>query len=364
MTKQAQAAVLRSFGEPLSIETITVAAPGPNQVRIQIKACAVCHSDIIFFDGGWGGELPAVYGHEAAGIVESVGPGVEGLDLGDHVVVSLIRSCGTCHSCSRGQPVNCSGTFAIDDDAPLHDESGEVVQHGLGTGTFAEYAVVDASQTVVVPSDIPFASASLLGCGVITGVGAVFNTAAIEPGSHVAVIGCGGVGINTIQGAALAGAGSVVAIDVADGKLSAALSFGATSGVSALAADAVAQVRELTDGRGADYVFVTVGAKVAIEQSFGFLAPGGAVVLVGMTANGVTVDFDSTALASMNQRVLGSKMGSGRLPVDIPKLVALYQQGQLQLDELVTGRFRLDQIDEAVASVKRGEALRNVIEFA
>lgn len=357
------AAVCRTFGAPLTIEQITVSPPGPGQVKVAIEACAICHSDILFADGAWGGDLPAVYGHEAAGRVAALGEGVDGLAIGDPVVISLIRSCGSCHSCSRGMPVNCSGSFTIDTAQPLADADGNPLVHGLTTGTFAEEAVVDASQVVAIPEHIPMASAALLGCGVITGVGAVTNTARIEAGSHVAVVGCGGVGLNVVQGAAIAGARSVIAIDLADDKLAAATEFGATAGVSASAADVAEQVHALTDGRGADYVFVAVGAKPAIEQSFALAAPGGAVVLVGMTANGVTVDFDSTTVASLNQRVLGSKMGSGRLPVDIPALVDLYDGGRLKLDELVSRTYPLDQINEAIAEVKQGGARRNVIVF-
>lgn len=357
------AAVCREFGAPLSIEEITVAPPGRGQVKVAVEACAICHSDIHLAEGAWGGSLPAVYGHEAAGVVSELGEGVDSVALGDPVVISLIRSCGACHDCARGLPVNCSGTFPNDRARPLADLDGNPLVHGLKTGTFAEEAVVDISQVVVLPPDIPMTSAALLGCGVITGVGAVTNTARIEAGSHVVVIGCGGVGLNVLQGAAIAGAGSIIAIDLAPDKLAAAAEFGATAAVSASADDVGAQVRALTDGRGADYVFVAVGVKPAIEQAFSLVAPGGAVVLVGMTANGVNVEFDSTTVAALNQRVLGSKMGSGRLPVDVPMLVSLYQDGRLKLDELVSRTYPIDEINDAVASVKRGEARRNVIVF-
>lgn len=340
-----------------------MAPPGRGQVKVTVEACAICHSDIHFAEGAWGGSLPAVYGHEAAGVVSELGEGVDSVAVGDAVVISLIRSCGACHDCARGMPVNCSGTFPNDRSRPLADRHGNPLVHGLKTGTFAEEAVVDISQVVVLPPDIPMTSAALLGCGVITGVGAVTNTARIETGSHVVVIGCGGVGLNVLQGAAIAGAGSVIAIDLADDKLDAAAEFGATAAVSASADDVVAQVRALTDGRGADYVFVAVGVKPAIEQAFSLVGPGGAVVLVGMTASGVNVEFDSTTVAALNQRVLGSKMGSGRLPVDIPMLVSLYQDGRLKLDELVSRTYAIEEINDAIDSVKRGEARRNVVVF-
>ncbi len=358
-----RAAVARAFGAPLQIEDITVIGPSAGEVLIDVKACAICHSDIMYIDGAWGGELPTVYGHEAAGVVAAVGDGVTHVAVGDHVAVSLIRSCGACHFCQQELHVACCGTFPLDQRDPLVGSGGEVLGHGLATGAFAEQAVVDGSQVVAIPSTIPWPSAALLGCGVITGVGAVLNTASVPPGSHVVVVGCGGVGINALQGAALAGAASVIALDIDPDKRQGALQFGATSAVDPTAVDAVEQVRALTNGRGADYVFVTVGAKPAIESSFGYLAAGGAAVIVGMTANGVTVDVDSTTMASRNQRMLGSKMGSGRVSVDIPHLVALYQQGQLQLDELVSQTFPLEQINEAIAEVKAGTARRNVIVF-
>ncbi len=358
-----KAAVCREFGAPLSIEDITVAPAGPGQVKVAVRACAICHSDIHYAEGAWGGSLPAVYGHEAAGEVIEVGGGVDHVAVGDAVVVSLIRSCGSCHDCVRGMPVNCSGSFGIDGTRPLADAAGHSLVQGLRTGTFAEEAVVDGSQVVAIPDTIPMASAALLGCGVITGVGAVTNTARIEAGSSVVVIGCGGVGLNVVQGARLAGARPIVAVDLAADKLDTAAEFGATTGVPAAAPDATERVRTLTGGRGADYVFVAVGAKPAIEQAFSFLAPGGAVVLVGMTASGVTIDFDSVTLAALNQRVLGSKMGSGRLPIDIPMLVGLHLDGRLELDALVSRTYPLEEINEAIAAVNRGEARRNVIVF-
>jgi S-(hydroxymethyl)glutathione dehydrogenase/alcohol dehydrogenase len=361
--RMVKAAVCREFGAPLSIEEITVAPPGPGQVKVDVEACAICHSDIHFIDGAWGGHLPAVYGHEAAGTVSAIGAGVDNVAVGDRVVVSLIRSCGSCRSCAKGMAVACTGRFTIDGTRPLTDAAGQSLVHGLKTGAFAEESLVDASQVVTIPDSIPIAGAALLGCGVITGFGAVTNTARIEAGSDVVVIGCGGVGLNAVQGATIAGAGQVIALDVADDKLDAAREFGATAAVSSLADDVVGQVRALTGGAGADYVFVTVGAKPAIEQAFSLVAPGGAVVLVGMTATGVMVEVDATDIASCSQRVLGSKMGGGRLPIDIPLLVSLYEDGRLKLDELVTRTYPIEEINEAIAAVKRGEARRNVIVF-
>ncbi len=358
-----KAAVCREFGAPLVIEDVQLAPPGPGEVQVRMQATAICHSDITYAEGGWGGTLPAVYGHEGAGIVETVGAGVTNVSVGQHVVVTLIRSCGRCHGCITGKPVTCDATFPLDEHSPLTDARGHEIVHGLRCGAFAEQCVVHESQLVAVPDDIAFSVASLLACGVITGFGAVTNTAKVEPGSHVVVFGTGGVGLNAVQGAHISGARTVIAIDIADNKLEAATTFGATHVINSSTQNVVDKVRELTDGRGADYVFVTVGVKTAFDQSYALLAKSGSVVLVGMPANGVMSEIDPGTLAAYSQNILGSKMGGSRIAVDIPNLVALYQQGRVKLDELVSGTYALEQINEAMSSVKRGEALRNVIVF-
>ncbi len=358
-----RAAVCREFGAPLEIEEVQLADPGPGEVEVKLAATAICQSDISYAAGAWGGSLPAVYGHEAAGIVSRVGSGVTSVSPGDPVVVTLIRSCGYCHGCLVGQPVTCDATFPLDELSPLSDAAGRPIAHGMRTAAFAEYALVESSQLVRIPSDLPLDVASLLACGVITGYGAVTNTASVVPGSHVAVVGCGGVGLNSVQAARHAGAETVIAIDVADAKLAAATTFGATHAINPTSDDVADGVRALTGGRGADYVFVTVGAKAAIDESYSLLATGGAVVIVGMPASGVRCEIDPSELASKSQRILGSKMGSARIEIDIPNLIALYRDGRLKLDELISGRFELQQINEAIASVKAGEALRNVIVF-
>ena len=358
-----KAAVCRKFGEPLLIEDVAIASPGPGEVLVKLAACAICHSDIIFMDGGWGGDLPAVYGHEAAGVVESVGEGVDSMTPGDHVVVTLIRSCGHCHYCSQGASVACETTFHLDQQSPLSTADGDVLKHGLRTGGFAEYVLVHDSQAVAIDRSVALDSASLLACGVLTGFGAVVNTAAVETGSSVVVIGTGGVGLNSVQGARISGAATIIAIDVSADKLKAAQEFGATHAINASDADIVSQVRALTGGRGADYVFVTVGSIVAINSAYALMGSTGAVVLVGMPENGVMSEFEPGNIADQSQRILGSKMGSGRVQIDIPYLVTLYQQGRLKLDELISGRYPLEDINEAIASARRGEALRNVIVF-
>jgi Zn-dependent alcohol dehydrogenase len=257
----------------------------------------------------------------------------------------------------------CEGSFPIDASGRLHFSDGRDLVQGLRTGAFAEYVVVDQSQAVTIPKDLPLDSASLLACGVITGLGAVVNTAKVPAGSSVVVIGTGGVGLNSVQGAALSGAQPIIALDLSDAKLEAAKTFGATDGVNPAVDDAKEAVKGLTNGRGADFVFVTVGSVKAIEEGLGLLRNAGTLVIVGMPAAGAMAQFEPLGFADRGQRILGSKMGSTRLRVDLPRLVAHYQQGRLKLDELITARYPLEQINEAIASVKRGEALRNVIVF-
>jgi Zn-dependent alcohol dehydrogenase len=358
-----KAAICLEFGKPLVIEEVELLPPRTGEVQVKLAACAICHSDILYAEGAWGGELPAVYGHEAAGVVESVGEGVTTIQAGDHVLVTLIRSCGTCYYCSKGDQVRCETTFQLDEQSPLRTLDGKPIAQGLRTAAFAESVVVDASQLALIPKDVPLDSASILSCGVITGFGAVVNTAQIKSGSSVVVIGTGGVGLNSVQGAAVAGAEKIIALDLSDAKLEAARQFGATHTVNVGHENARKSVKSLTNGRGADYVFVTVGAKSALEQGFKLLCKGGTLVIVGMTADGVKIEFDSCAFASVEQRILGSKMGSTRLTTDIPWYISLYQQKRLKLDELISGRYPLEKINEAIADVSQGDALRNVLIF-
>ena len=358
-----RAAVCRAFGQPLSLEEVDLAEPAQGEIRVKIKACAICHSDVFYWEGAWGGELPAVFGHEAAGIVEAVGPGVTRVKIGEPVVATLIRSCGFCPSCSGGAPVFCEEVFPLDRQSPIRTLTGESIVHGMRIGAFAEHVVVHQSQVVAIPTDLRFDVASLIACGVLTGFGAVVNTAGVGTGNSVVVIGCGGVGLNSVQGARVAGASAIIAVDVADGKLEAARAFGATHAVNAKTEDVAAKVAEITGGAKADFVFVTVGVGGAAEQAISLMKRNGATVLVGMPPSGVRASFDPGWIAADGQRILGSKMGSARLPVDVPKIVAFYRAGRLKLDELITARYPLERIDEAMASSRAGAALRNVIMF-
>jgi S-(hydroxymethyl)glutathione dehydrogenase/alcohol dehydrogenase len=358
-----RAAVCREFGKPLTIEEIELAAPKAGEIEIDIKACAICHSDISYAEGDWGGPLPAVYGHEAAGIVRRTGRGVTGFKPGDHVVITLIRSCGKCHYCAQGSTVVCTEVFNLDEHEPIRSPRGEPLSQPLKTAAFAERVIVHQSQIAKVAKSIPFASAALLACGVITGFGAVINTAQVQSGEAVAVIGCGGVGLNAIQGAVHAGARPIIAIDVADVKLRDARTFGAAHAFNPDSVDVRAAVRKLTKKRGADYVFVTVGAKSAMEGALRLITRNGHVIVVGMPPSGVLAQYDPSILAAWNQKIMGSKMGEAIVARDIPKLAKAYRGGELKLDELVSNTYPLEKINEAIAEAKSGTVRRNVIVF-
>lgn len=355
-----KAAVCHEFGAPLTIDTINLRAPDMGEVEITLKACAICHSDISFAEGGWGGTLPAVYGHEAAGHVTSLGNGVRGLKVGDAVVVTLIKSCGSCAPCASGKPVICDGDIAA--DTPLTTADNAPIVQAMNCGAFAEKVVVDQSQVVRIPADMDMNAASLLACGVITGVGAVVNAANLRAGQDVVVIGAGGVGLNAIQGARIAGARRIVAVDMSPEKLAIAHEFGATDGVLA-SEDAPWDAAKTAIGRGADAVFVTVGAVPVYNDAPNYLAAGGQVIMVGMPHIGDAATFDPGTMASIGQGMVGSKMGDAVIARDIPWMVDLYQQGRLKLDELVSNTWSLDQINEAIADTKTGSAKRNVIVF-
>ncbi len=358
-----KAAICREFGKPLVIEDVELAAPSAGEVRVKLEACAICHSDIIYADGGWGGSLPMLLGHEASGTVIDVGEGVDDVRPGDFVVVTLIRHCGACRYCERGDDVICDATFPLDERSPLTSSSGEAVVQAMRTGAFAEEVVVGASQVCPVSRQIPAASAALLACGVITGVGAVTNTVQVPAGADVVVIGIGGVGINVLQGAGLCEAGSIIAVDIADQKLEVARRFGATHAVNSASEDAITAVKTATGGKGADFVFVAVGAKAPIDEGVQMLASGGTAVVVGIPASGVMTEYDPVELASRGQRIVGSKMGSACVREDIPRLAKLYEEGRLKLDELISGRYPLEQINDAIAATKSGQSLRNVVVF-
>lgn len=350
-------AVCRAFGEPLEVEELRVRSPRADEVLVDVAACSVCHSDLSYVDGDWEVELPAVVGHEAAGTVVDVGS-VRADAIGQRVVVTLIRACRRCALCRCGLPALCVDPPRLDD--PLRDASGRPVVQGLRTAAFAEHVLVHESQVVPVPRDAPFEAASLLGCGVLTGVGAVLNTASVPSGASVVVVGAGGVGLNCVQGAVLAGADPIVAVDPVASKLEAAGFLGATHVVSAADEDPVRAVRAATDG-GADFVFVAAGAEAAFESGMRMLGRGGALVIVGMPPSGVRLALDPTDVADNGYRILGSKMGSADPHALVPWLLERHAEGRLALERLVTGRYRLDEVNEALAGVREGTTIRNVV---
>ena len=294
-------------------------------------------------------------------MVDSCGDGVTKVKPGDKVIVSLVRHCGNCFFCEHHQHNLCEHQFQTDEPRRLQASNGIDVHRGLRTGCFAEYAVVHQSQVVAIPSEMDYASASLLACGVITGFGAVVNIASVEPASHVAVIGAGGVGINCIQAARIASASSITAIDINSNRLITAKRFGATNTVNSTDSDPADSIRELTGNRGADYVFVSTGQPEATAGVFRFLRRGGTLVLVGMPPDGTEFSMESVEFIDANQSILGCKMGNPNLESDIPKLIGLYDSGDLELDALVTGRFSLENINDAIESTRQGVGIRNVV---
>lgn len=358
-----KAAVCYEYGQPLVVEEIEIDPPQAGEVKVRIAATAICHSDLHVIRGEWGGELPVIAGHESAGIVEEVGPGVNLVHKDDHVVVSLLRSCGRCEPCTTGIPHLCDGEFALQSESRLRNRQGQSIHHGLSTAAFAEYVIVDQSQLVPVPKEMRLESAALLACAVITGLGAVVNRAQVKPGRSVVVIGVGGVGMNSVQGARLAGAHPIIAVDLLDSKLEASYAFGATHTLNTSNEDVKAAVSEITGGRLADYVFVTVGKVSAAEQAYSLTGKRGTIVLVGVPdwISAMQVPIGPTILSEIT--ITGSEMGTTRLSVDVPRLVALYEDNRLKLDELITARYSLSQINDAIEAAESGTVLRNVILF-
>ncbi|OWU85508.1 zinc-binding dehydrogenase [Oceanicola sp. 22II-s10i] len=352
-----KAAVCHEFGTPLVIEEIELADPRMGELEVEIDAVAICHSDITFQDGGWGGMLPAVYGHEAAGKVTKVGEGVQGFEVGDDVCVTLIRACGHCQSCHTGSPTTCETPRG---ESPLKTLDGKPVLQAMATGAFAEKVVVHHSQIVKIPASMPKDVAALISCGVITGVGAATIAAGVRPGQDVVVIGAGGVGLNAIQGAQIAGARRIVAVDLLDEKLEVAKEFGATDAVSAKDPKPWNAVKEIL-GRGADYVLVAVGSPKAYDQAVRYLGMNGKVVMVGMPHIDQTSSYSPMIMANQGQGMIGSKMGDMVIQRDIPWIVDMYQQGRLKLDELISKRYKFEEINDAIASTKTGAARRNVV---
>lgn len=354
-----RAAVCREFNAPLTIEEVNLRAPTTGEVEVEVDAVAVCHSDISFWQGGFGPMLPAIYGHEAAGRVTAIGDNVQGIKVGDSVCVTLIHACGHCTTCQSGKPTICEVPHDDMGDSPLSDDDGKPIFQAMASGAFAEKMVVDQSQICVIPEDVPKDAAALISCGVITGVGAAVFAADIEVGQDVVVIGAGGVGLNAIQGARIAGARRIIAVDMLADKLEVAKEFGATDAVLA-EGKPWNEVKKIL-GRGADAVLVTVGVAQVYDQAPRYLGWGGRIVMVGMPHADKTASYSPLIMANQGQGIVGSKMGDMVIKRDIPWIVDMYKQGRIKLDELISGRWSLDQINEAIEDTKTGAARRNVI---
>ncbi len=358
-----KAAVCYEFNKPVVVEDVNLAPPQKGEVKVRFAATAVCHSDIHLIDGDMGGRPPFVIGHESAGYVEELGEGVTLVKPGDACVISLISSCGRCLYCTTGHPNLCETRWPLNREGRITNKKGQRILAQARVGGFAEYGVVHESQLAPIPKDMPMDSASLLACGFITGFGAVVNTAQVRPFDSVVVIGCGGLGLSAIQGAYFSGANPIIAVDINDFKLEAARKFGATHIVnSAKDKDAIETVKQVTSGRGADYVFVMVGSSSAVIQATQMTAPRGTTVIVGIIPGKEMLSFMGNPVRG-ERTITYSSTGSTRLRVDVPNIVAAYQAGRIKLDELITGRYPLERINDAIESVKMGHALRNVVLF-
>ncbi|MBI1816673.1 MAG: Zn-dependent alcohol dehydrogenase [Deltaproteobacteria bacterium] len=359
-------AVLYNFFEPLKVDSVQLKAPRRDEVVVKMAASGVCHSDLSVQQAKLPLPPPCILGHEGAGIIEEVGKDVQDLQTGDHVVLAWVQSCGKCHYCIAGRGHLCErGTqAAIAGEECVFEKDGVGISRMAGVASFAERTVVRASAAIKIPHDVPLDKACLVGCGVMTGVGAVINTAQVRPGETVAVFGCGGVGLNVIQGAVLSGASKIIAVDLLDSKLALAKQFGATDVVNARDNDAPDAIRALTDGMGVDYAFEVIGASPVIQQAFLSIKRGGKAVIVGVPGFGTEVSFMGASFALEEKSVIGSLYGSGNLRRDMPKLIELYMQKKLKLDELISRRIKLEDINSAFEAMEKGEVARSVIIYS
>ena len=362
-----KAAVLYELGGRLEVEDVELADPKEDEVLVKVAAAGVCHSDISVIDGVIPYPLPAVLGHEGAGVVESVGAGVDQLRHGDHVIFSFIPACGRCFYCLRGMPNLCEPSLRLggnlyDGTSRLANGKGAPINHFSATSCFAEYTVVPQRGAIKIDPDVPLDKVALIGCCVTTGVGAVFNTAQVEPGSSVAVFGCGGVGLSIVQGAAISGAHPVIALDLWEERLDLAKELGATHTINASTEDGTRRIRELTDGKGVDYAFEAIGNPDTFSQAYRSIHWGGTCVCVGVPAADAKLTFDSR-LIMQEKTIKGSLYGSSNPRVDFLNLVELYKSGKLKLDPMITGRFPLDRINSAFEDLRKGIGVRSIVVF-
>ena len=359
-----KAAVLHAPNQPLTIEEVELTKPKGREVLLRTAFAGLCHSDLHYIEGLYPHPTPCVLGHESAGIVEAVGDGVTYVKPGDHVITCLSVFCGTCPQCITGHPNLCENTEVKMPAGAARRMSwkGGHMNQAFNLSSFAEQMLVHENAMVKIDPDVPLDRAALVGCGVMTGVGAVFNAAKVEPGATVAVIGCGGVGLSAVNGAALAGAERIIAIDTIASKLELARELGATDTLNASNADPVEQVREMTGG-GVQYSFEALGTKTTAEQAFAMLRPGGTATIIGMVPFGVKIELHGYDFLR-DRKLQGTSMGGNRFRVDMPRLLSLWRQGRLKLDHLISGRLKLGEINDGFAALKSGAPVRQLIDFA
>jgi S-(hydroxymethyl)glutathione dehydrogenase/alcohol dehydrogenase len=368
MARTGKAVICRELNKPVVVEEISVDSPKRGEVMVKLAACGVCHSDLSATNGTIALPPPLVLGHEAGGEVIEVGEGVTGLAVGDHVVSSFIYMCGKCRFCSSGRPVLCleqhkALTTPLEGTPRVKDKAGKPLGIFSGCGVMAEYATMSVENLVKIDSKIPLDRAALVGCAVTTGVGAVFNTARVEPGSSVAVFGCGGVGLNVIQGAAIAGAERIIAIDTLPAKLEMAKKFGATDTLLAKPDEDVAKALKKMTGGGPDYAFECVGVGALAEAAYRAIRRGGKAVVVGVARSTDLVSFKPMTMVFEEKTLQGSYFGSCVPRIDFPKMLHLYMAGKLKLDELITRRYSIDEAPQAFADLESGKNARGVIMF-
>jgi S-(hydroxymethyl)glutathione dehydrogenase/alcohol dehydrogenase len=356
-----RAAILQAYNEPLVVEEITLAELGPRSVRVHVDASGVCHSDVSAHQGKVPMGIPLILGHEGAGTVLAVGPEVTRVKPGDRIIASFVPACGNCFFCLNDQSQLCEGMGAVSFAAKGTRSDGSEVRGMTGLGTFADEMQIDESMCVKIETDLPAEQLALIGCGVTTGVGAALNTAQVKPGSTVAIIGCGGVGQSVLQGARIAGASRIFAVDPVELKRKTAEQLGATDLIDPSDGDPVQQVRDLTEGRGADYAFEVIGLPETIQQAYAMARRGGTAVVVGMSAFDATVTLAAMELFYGSKSLLGCMYGGAPVRRDFPRLVGLVETGRLDIGAMVSRRITLDEVNEAFRAMEAGEVIRSVI---
>ena len=358
-----KAAVFQEAHKPLTIEDVDIIDPRAGEVLVRTSCSGVCHSDLHFVDGAWQLPTSCVLGHEAAGVVEAIGEGVTYVKPGDRVIMSFRPFCGTCYYCLSGRPNLCNDPSHSAAQAQRLTWKGQPILQFASVGSFAEMMVTSENGIVKIPDEMPMAEAALIGCGVMTGVGAALYTAEVPGGSTVAVIGCGGIGLNIIQGCRIAGAAKIIAIDIVDSKLDMASRFGATHTINSQTDNLDEAIMEITGGEGVEYSFEAIGVPAAATQAFNILRPGGTCTVVGMHPLGSEISFPGPAFLQ-EKKILGCMYGSTRFREHMPKLIDLFLQDRLDLTSLVSRRLKLEDVNEAFRSMKAGEVARSVLEFS